>query len=83
MRCRHFNLGWGRVASNLWHFARVQTQFTNHLTVEVLPPYMPSPKARSLPSFRPASARLLLAGWHRQRLQADVCMTAEEASPVA
>lgn len=41
---RHFNLGWGRVKSTLWHFMRLQTQFMNYLDIEVLPPYMPNQK---------------------------------------
>ena len=41
---RHFNLGWGRVKSTLWHFMRLQMQFINHLDVEVLPPYVPNHK---------------------------------------
>ena len=37
-------MGWGRVASTLWHFVRLQTQIINHLDIEVLPPYVPSPE---------------------------------------
>ena len=47
--CRHFNNGWGRVQSSLWHFMRIQSQFINLVNVEVLPPYMPSQEEKQDP----------------------------------
>lgn len=41
-RSTHFNLGWG-IVYTAWHFFRMCQQFINHLEVEVLPIYMPSP----------------------------------------
>ena len=49
LSCRHFNVGWGRVANTLWHFVRLQTQFINHLDVEVLPAYTPSSEVSCAP----------------------------------
>ena len=60
--CRHFNLGWGRVKSTLWHFMRLQSQFMNHLEIEVLPPYMPNHKVRGA---SPGSAPLPLSAVSR------------------
>lgn len=35
--------------SSLWHFMRIQSQFINLVTVEVLPPYMPSQEEKQDP----------------------------------
>ena len=41
-RSTYFNLGWG-IVYTAWHFFRMCQQFINHLEVEILPIYMPSP----------------------------------------
>ena len=40
---RHFNVGWGAIQSVAFHILRLQAQFVNHLTIEILPVYYPSP----------------------------------------
>ncbi|KAK9802006.1 hypothetical protein WJX73_009794 [Symbiochloris irregularis] len=43
-RSKHFNVGWGAIQSIAFHILRMQAQFINHLTIEILPVYYPSPE---------------------------------------
>ena len=45
--CRRFNVGWGSIQSVVWHILRLQAQFINHLTIEILPVYHPSPEEKA------------------------------------
>ena len=73
--CRHFNVGWGSIESPAWHFLRVQAQFVNHLEVEILPVYRPSPAEAESPRLYADNVRHLMAA----RLGCHLCEEGIEA----
>lgn len=57
---RHFNTAWTNIDER-WHTVRMLCQFVNHVEVEVLPPYIPSPAEQADPALYAANVRKVYA----------------------
>lgn len=60
-KARHFNPGWGVTHSTPFHLWRLLSQFVNHLSIEILPPYIPSEIEKRDASVYAASVRDVMA----------------------